>query len=47
MGSELLLVIVVVAALYVVVQRTPVRANDLDRSRAAVADARQRVPVPA
>jgi PiT family inorganic phosphate transporter len=37
------------AALYVVVQRTPVRATDLDRSRAAVADVdtRQRVPVPA
>jgi PiT family inorganic phosphate transporter len=37
------------AVLYVVVQRAPVRANDLDRSRAAVAepDVRQRVPVPA
>jgi PiT family inorganic phosphate transporter len=37
------------AALYVVVQRTPVRANDLDRSRAAgaKADTRQRVAVPA
>jgi inorganic phosphate transporter, PiT family len=37
------------AALYVVVQRTPVRASDLDRSRAAVAegDTRRRVPVPA
>jgi len=37
------------AALYVVVQRTPVRASDLDRPRAAVpeGDTRQRVPVAA
>jgi PiT family inorganic phosphate transporter len=36
------------AALYVVTQRTPVRADDLDRSRAAAAaDPRTAVPVPA
>jgi PiT family inorganic phosphate transporter len=36
------------AAPYVVTQRTPVRADDLDRSRAAAqADARTAVPVPA
>lgn len=35
------------AVLYVVVQRSPVRADDLDRSRAAAARPGDRVPVPA